>query len=563
MVHILILFPLQSYFNSSEGYGNPLSFKSIDREKITEIESQMQQNGIAIERELDKSMDMDCEIHNDNLVAIFGEHFANNPSQFRFRNGDVILIEELVDRVKQMVNGNELHRFKYEIKPSKPSKRKKSKRKNYEPNRMVQEECLQDIGLLMNNRQIAKLKKMLFERVKTCFEQYSIHEYVEIGSIDLFEDQSVIDVHVHNKNNIVQIYGTVFCLICREQNERVKPLRVYYRKSNASSSFWVISNYTKHLKNTHHLKSISINEHKNSVELDNSLKNTTVNGDSESHIAPEESSENLSIKLSLDSDSESQITPEESIEDVSGNVSLNGESESCVALGDSIEIVSVENLDVVIHKENWLYTQFADQITIMVQAGLSNGEQNDRMRIKITKDAAAYVTVTPTLANGNCLFSAVAHQLYQHPINSIDHTDAINKLRADVVKHILDPANFPSYEFALKDRVYNVKSADQIENMTTECKLFVRHVLAKNGQWGGNESIKAISEIHKVNILVFYEDEMCVLQTNANEKYDKAIAIAFRIGFDMNGIEVRNHYESVCDMNSADIWNVTDLALNR
>lgn len=46
------------------------------------------------------------------------------------------------------------------------------------------------------------------------------------------------------------------------------------------------------------------------------------------------------------------------------------------------------------------------------------------------------------------------------------------------------------------------------------------------------------------------------------KKYDQTIAIAYR-GWEKNGQEVRNQYESVCDMNSNDILAATDLAKKR
>lgn len=490
---VLSLFLLLQFFNSSEGYGNPLSFQLINPTTIKDIESKIQRNGIAIERELDKSMDMDCEVNDDNLIEIFGEKFANNPSQFRFRDGDIILIQELVVRVKQMVDNNELFRFKHE------SKRKKSKRTNIQSHRTMHGK-----NVPINNERFKMLKELLFEKVKVCFEQYTIDEYVELGFHDMFEDRSIVDVQVCQKNKIEQIYGTIVCLICREQNGKAKRLRVYYRDGDESSSFWVMSNYTKHLTRTHHLTPIHTKKQ-----------------------------------------------------------NVKTESDCVVIEDDSIENIKVEDVDLKIYNESWLYTQLAAQITEMIQAVLSNGEKEDRMAIKLNDKDTAYLTVASIPNDGNCLFSSIAHQLYRHPINSKDHIDATKELRAQVIEHILDPDNFPSYQFTLQDRVYEMKTADQIQNMTTECKLYVRHVLSKDGKWGGHESISAIAEIHKLNIMTFNEEGTCILLTNPNEKYDRTIAIAYRIGMKENGQVVRNHYESVCDMNSNDLLAATDLAMKR
>lgn len=502
-------------FNSSEGYGNALSFKSIDREKIKEIESKIQQNGIAIERELDQSMEMDCEVHNDNLIEMFGEHYADNPSQFRFRSGDIILIEELVDRVKTIVDSDGLSRFKYD------SKRKKQRPKNIKLNRIAHAQNVPNDVPLMSNQRIEMLKELLFDKVQTCFAQYSVHECAEIGFVELYEDRNIVDVQVRKINGIVRTYGTIACLICREQNERAKPLRVFYRGSDESSSFWVISNYTKHLTKVHHLKPMHNRMQHFDTEFD--FKNA------------------------------------------SENISLNVNSESYVKVEGKIENIPSMNDDTNKSNENWLYEQLADQIAKMIETNLSNGDDENQMIFQLNGTDNALLTVASTVADGNCLFSAIAHQLYRHPIYSNDHKDAMNRLRAMVVEHILDPVNFPSYKFTLQDRVNELKSADQIQNMPTECKckLYVRHVLSKDRIWGGHESIKAISEIHKVNILIFNEEGTCILQTNTNEKYQQSIAIAYRFGTSQHGEIIRNHYDSVCDMNSDDVWTATDSVLKR
>lgn len=68
----------------------------------------------------------------------------------------------------------------------------------------------------------------------------------------------------------------------------------------------------------------------------------------------------------------------------------------------------------------------------------------------------------------------------------------------------------------MKNRVYEIKKASEITDMSTECKLYVRYVLSCNGQYGGYESVKALSEIYKVNVITFYEDESCYIEPKQN-----------------------------------------------
>lgn len=98
--------------------------------------------------------------------------------------------------------------------------------------------------------------------------------------------------------------------------------------------------------------------------------------------------------------------------------------------------------------------------------------------------------------------------------------------------------------------------------MATECKSYVRNVLSCNGEYGGFETIRAISEMYKVNILTFVEKEECSFY-NTKKIYDKTIAIAWRNGFLSNGQQIRNHYDSVYDMKAEYLLNVSELVINK
>lgn len=108
-----------------------------------------------------------------------------------------------------------------------------------------------------------------------------------------------------------------------------------------------------------------------------------------------------------------------------------------------------------------------------------------------------------------------------------------------------------------------MKKSNEFQNMTSECELYVRDVLSKDRNWAGHESIKAISDIHKVNIVIFNEDDSCVLQINNQQKFERTIAIAYRLGYNAEGHMQRNHYDSVSDMESTNVWAVSDFLMKR
>lgn len=480
---------------------------------------------------------MNCEVDTDHLIDMFGEHFASNPSQFRFRSGDIILIKALVEHVREIVDKNGrntgLNRFKFACK------RKKPKRKKNQP-RNVHEKIIEGNVQHVDSKQIDMLKERLYERVCKCLEIYSAHRCIEIELYALI-DRSIVDVQMDKTSQ--QIYGTIVCIICREKNERKnKPKRVYY---DGESESWIISNFQTHLKRGHKLKPL-----KTESQLDD------VKFDFENHIKPISMSDEKNGGLISMSDEQNGGKIDEK--------SDKSQSDSCYIVEESYEIVSVETNDdnAKTDQEDWLYTQLSHQITGMIEAVLSNGDMEERVSIQITENTI-YLTVARIPGNGNCLFGAVAHQLYRHSIHSEEHKTATNAIRAEVVEHILKPENFSSYEFALQDRVYDMKKPNEIQNMTSECELYVRNVLSRDGSWGGHESIQAISDMYRINIVIFNEADSCVLQTNNQDTFERTIAIAYRLAYNAQGEIQRNHYDSVSDMESNDVWAASNFLMQR
>lgn len=197
-----------------------------------------------------------------------------------------------------------------------------------------------------------------------------------------------------------------------------------------------------------------------------------------------------------------------------------------------------------------MYTQLTDQINVMVPAVLQNSDKCVNMNFIINKSVKC-LKVAEISKDGNYLFSALAHQLHGLQILSKLHQSKTRRLRKRVVDFILNPSIFPKFLHDLKDRVYQIKTKDDIDNIETECKSWIKYSLSKTGKWGGTETIYAVAELEQVNIIIFNEEGDFYTLRN-NERYNRTICIAYRLQRNEYGEVIsnalRNHYDSVCNL---------------
>lgn len=154
--------------------------------------------------------------------------------------------------------------------------------------------------------------------------------------------------------------------------------------------------------------------------------------------------------------------------------------------------------------------------------------------------------------DGNCLFASLAHQLEYHKINSMNHNSFTASLRRKVVDHITQ--NFDQYKHLLELRF-------DATNNKQDGLEFVSTNLCNQGAWGGTETILAVSNMFKVNIIIFNERGSFYFATGYNSKYERSIFLAYRIGSQSkDGKFEYNHYDSVCEINESLLYKcVKDL----
>lgn len=231
----------------------------------------------------------------------------------------------------------------------------------------------------------------------------------------------------------------------------------------------------------------------------------------------------------------------------------------------SLEVVEVKIEKPVLQPSDilnsWLYTQIAEQIRNMVTAQLLHSERTEQMEFKDKNKIAHVIYVIKINADGNCLFTSLAHQLWPTAVTSDECKRNSMKLRAAVVEHILE--NIESYQMFIDERVDEVKSLSNDDaSLETKYKMWVRYVLSRKGVWGGIETIKAVSRMYRVNVVIFNECNRVRMIQGANEQYNRTIIIAYRFHLNGKNEPVYNHYDIVCDMESNTIYVASEFVIN-
>lgn len=518
------------------GFANPLAFMKVTDDDIDFVEESIRDRALSLVRQ---QSDPKCEIQieHERLVDIFGKNYASNPKNFHFERGDKVLIKSLIEHLKQIVENEGYVKFKFKMKTSKarPTSKKDrvlrpcgiSKGKSIDSAMKGGNDANiidETLDAQIDGTRYAELKSRLFQNVRECLKDYKFDRIVEFESID----DSIVDVYMDENN--VNIYGGVVCIVCRDNQIKKKaksnstPKRGFYQETPIPCT-WVLSNFHKHLTNVHKLESTKATQ----------LKCTKKNS------AEKELNENSIADIS-------EICEEEEV-----YVEVFNDDES-----STVESVGT-NKD---QDTDRLYTQFAAQITIMITETLSNSDGTEPMQFHLDKNVEGSLTVANVAPDGNCLIGSLVHQIFHHPLGSEIQQTETTKLRAQIVEHILKPENFEAYKFTLQNYVYESKESNEIEDMTAECQEYVRTVLANEGEWAGAEAIHAASDIHKVNVIVFIENDIFYMHSE-NATYEKTIAIAYRLGHFESGNRVYNHYDSVCEVESDVAYAVTNTLMEK
>lgn len=107
----------------------------------------------------------------------------------------------------------------------------------------------------------------------------------------------------------------------------------------------------------------------------------------------------------------------------------------------------------------------------------------------------------------------------------------------------------------MQNRIYSEKSK-KVKDMKKQCFKFVDKKLSKSGTWAGMETLRAIGNLRKVNILVVNEQADYSFANGFDRAYDRIIFMAFRNNMISTGPASntkRNHYDSIAHIDEDDL----------
>lgn len=424
------------------GFANPLSFKKITDAEISTVAKFIRENTMdflqqRLRDSIDQLDELECDVLVDEaeLIDHFGEMYAHNHKSFNFLLGDIILIKELVEHVKGIADGNGINKGLAFFKSNKRCRKRTVPRTGCQ---LKDNKKHKSPKAIANPIEEEHLKAELISKVTACFKPYltGVHAKDEVININ----ECIVVLQNEDGSNI---YGEVCCIICKAENRKnQKSKRVYYNTKRKTNGCWVLSNITKHLQKLHV---------------------PSIHDSQQSHTSSTQGSPHIAHDVKENDSHEQHFILEA---DANDNLS--------VILVDDSELKRIENIDQ--DNQELLYSQLSAQINKVMAVTLKHDEQREEVKYVLAKSPRKLL-VAKIPGDGSCMFSALAHQFFMHPIKSNEHKKATNQLRAEVVEHILQPENYVLYKHPLRDRVF--ETGQTITDVETESKFFVRHILSK------------------------------------------------------------------------------------
>lgn len=176
--------------------------------------------------------------------------------------------------------------------------------------------------------------------------------------------------------------------------------------------------------------------------------------------------------------------------------------------------------------------QMAEQVkTVRISCGIDD---------PIGSDEDIDFKVLATSNESQCLFIALCHQLHQ---NTADKE--ILKLRKEISNYI--KTNIKSYEQIMQSRIEQMRKDKKTFKVTS--RSFAANYLSKNDIFGGIETVKAVSDKYRVNIITIDDGGTVIPPIFFDKTFGRMLLICFRGD---------SHYQSVVNASPSFIASISN-----
>lgn len=556
-----------------------------------------------------KIWDPTKEITND--VDFYGM-YSSNYKEFKFSIGERILINELKLYVRDIIKTKSIQYFAMTV-----CGRYSKTRWNFDGNGTF---VIANVGRffshmqslptstqngaptsvstsILTNKQISvptstaiDEKKRLEQRLFDNLQKVLIANGVEKTDLEKFKCDDV-KVEIANDDSI---HGVICCALCSDKYQCRIPSKI-----RGEQVYWTLSNFRRHLNKSHDL-----------VRTDSESQiSKRAKSENSPNSKPQEKSHELLDMNNGDTNDEHRI---ENKTDMSENAMIHSEPNTadstnvaedvCDYVADSLEIKTpnsiiinaLEDLPVQIEEvytyvvctdndnieggnttpinlqietintvELLVYKQISSQTLNMTEICMKYDDAMTTMNFELN-DNICILDVAKIKADGQCLFSSLAHQLHGPKLDSEEHAKAAAQIRSDVIDFI--KSNLNTFEHDIRGCIYHekskrVKKPGKIKDYEKEANAFLTKHLSKKSYWGGSESIKAVSLMYEVNVLIICEDSSAYFANGFESRFNRSLLLAYRLNSQHghpNTGGLRNHYDSGINIHSDNLVDICD-----
>lgn len=505
----------------------------------------------------EQSKKNESKFYDVDKVFFFGL-YESKPETFKFLPGETILIQQISEEVRNIVDRDGLNRNLSEFIPPKQFQvsRKDTcqlfgctffgKKVRKQKRTQGQLDFLLDVasesepnGAPTVKSELKGLKSELIPKLKAQFELKD----PSLKGRDYFSENMV-----ELKNDGKRFVALAECIFCYAKTKQKKKVTIQFAVAKNDLPYWNFSNLRRHFK----LHSIEMDS--STLQNESPSKSRLATPDLISVQSVEETSYKIlyhkdndpsedSLSFQIDVDDENMI--EISDEDALNTSSVSAEEILEYEMERIVDTTSVEYQ---------IFEQMSNQNLFLTKAVHTHNETTHSMSF-ILNDKPKHLRVIKIIGDGSCMFGCLVNQLFGFKVKSSEHEEAVSSLRALTVDFI--QSNFEDFRSELKGRVLDEREENQKnkikrknkkwEDVTeNDCKFFKLESLSEYSTYGGVETAKAISKIYSVNILVFNESGTHYFPLGFNPSYGKIVFMAYRLS-PKSEVE-RNHYDSVAEV---------------